>query len=144
MFFSQVTTPAAVEAGTGMWIQLVMQFGALGLLAMIVWQIPTLVKSLKEWRTESEQANLKEREGHKAERNDLLHAYREEARYERESCQRHFDQLAQITTSNQQVTQQALNKVGQAVEKVGIAVSVNDKLAKAAMDQMDRMNPPSN
>ncbi len=74
-------------------IQMVAQLGAVGILGVLAYQIPGLIKSLKEWREAGEKAHREERDLLRLERDSNLKAYREETRYEREFCQRNFDDL---------------------------------------------------
>ena len=120
----------------GLFLQIIMQTGALGLLAIIVWQMPKLFKELREWRQQSEESHLKERNELKHERGLLLEAYRSEARYEREACQKHFDKLADLGMQHQQTTHQVLDRLGDAVHHVGDAVAKHDDLARSVIKQI--------
>lgn len=140
LVFSQIGQ-VGTEFGTGtvgVVIQIIVQTGALGLLAIIVWHIPKMVKELKEWRQASDDAHKTEREELQKERVALLEAYRSEARYEREACQHHFDKLAEMGQQNQSTTHHALDRLGQAVDKVGQAVSSHDNLAREAIKQLTK------
>lgn len=123
----------SIDSGLGSVVQLVMQGGALGLLTVIVWQIPKILGALKEWRETTEKA-------HREERDATLRAYREETRYEREACKEHFDRLADLGTANQMTTHQALDRLSQAVDRVGDAVNTHDALARHAMSQIDQIH----
>lgn len=115
--------------GWGVAIQILAQLGAVGLLAILVYKLPELVKSLQEWRESTEKAHREERDLLRLERDANLKAYREETRYEREACQQHFDRLAEMGAQNQQVTHQVLDKISEAVRQ-------HDALARDAIKGM--------
>lgn len=103
-------------------IQILAQLGAIGLLGILVWQIPKIIRELKEWRRESEQAHREEREQLKEERKELAATFREEIKTERDHCEKHFTTLTDINISNQHTTHQVLDKLGDAVKEVSDAV----------------------
>lgn len=74
-------------------IQIFAQLGAVGILAVLAYQVPGVIKSLREWREDTEKAHREERELLRQERDSNLRAYREETKYEREFCQRNFDEI---------------------------------------------------
>lgn len=131
-------------------VQILAQLGALGLLGIIVWHLPRIVKELTEWREASESAHRLEREhlkaertkiheDHRNEREMLLKAYREESRYEREVCERNFGKLAEMGTMHQQTTHQCLDKLGQSLDRVGDTLDQHDRLARAAIDKIEKI-----
>lgn len=132
--------PAPTVSMTEFSLQLIVQCGALGLLAIIVYQLPKAIKEIREWRDTTEASHRVERDSLKAERDNLLTAYREEARYERESCKQHFDKLAEISVQNQQTTHQALSELGEAVKGVNRSSQAQEFVARGVAQVADSIH----
>ena len=95
-----IAQAASVESSI---VQTVIQGGALGILLIIVFQIPRAFREMREWRQEIDKA-------HREERDALLRAFEQEAQQQRKvfkeenaaerlMCARNFDLMAKAVRS---------------------------------------------
>ena len=117
-------------------VQAVMQGGAVVLLGILVWQLPVLLREIKTWRVEADMEHRKERDEWRTERDVHLRAFREEIKFEREHCSEESERSREVMVQNQQVTHQALDKLGSAVDRVGESVRQHDALAREAIKRL--------
>lgn len=123
-------TPAGDLMTTTGIVQIIIQAGALGLLAVIVFQVPVVIKELKSWRIESDKSHKDERDSWAKEREALALASKS-----------NFNHVVELGSQNMRVTHVALDTLSKAIDRVGEAVSKHDKLAHRYIDDIASNHP---
>lgn len=138
------------DISMGSVMQIALQAGALGLLFVIAWKLPSIVDELKKWREKSE-------EEHRSERKVWLDAiekarqdFKEENKFERQQCQAQFERMLVADEKHQQTTIEAIANNRAAITALSTAIQRRDHMAQQAADRVidkekesDTKSPPT-
>lgn len=102
------TLALAVEGADplSLWLQVILQLGALGVLILLAWQLPKAVSMLRQWRDESEKSHREERT-----------IMREECKESLKGILEHFEHARQEMRADNHNFQAELENIQQVLEE---------------------------